>query len=80
MEIPGIQENSNLKDCLKVLLLHLAAKCDNPSFVLSTLLREVIEELHEEVKEALGEKSHLRLVPTLEQNEASPQPENEGST
>jgi hypothetical protein len=74
METPGIQENSNLKDCLKVLLLHLAAKYDNPSFVLSALLKEVIEELHTEVKEALGEKAHLRLVPTLEQNENSPHP------
>lgn len=47
---------------LKVLLLHLAAKSENPSHELETLLHDVIDELHREVKEALEAKSHLRLV------------------
>jgi hypothetical protein len=47
---------------LKVLLLHLAAKSDNPSQELEALLHDVINELHKEVKEALEAKTHLRLV------------------
>jgi hypothetical protein len=47
---------------LKVLLLHLAAKSDNPSVELEALLHDVINELHREVKEALEAKTHLRLV------------------
>jgi hypothetical protein len=47
---------------LKVLLLHLAAKSDNPSQELECLLHDVINELHKEVKEALEAKTHLRLV------------------
>lgn len=47
---------------LKVLLLHLAAKSDNPSQELEALLHDVINELHTEVKEALEAKSHLRLI------------------
>jgi hypothetical protein len=47
---------------LKVLLLHLAAKSENPSFELETLLHDVINELHREVKDALEAKKHLRLV------------------
>jgi|GEM_PF-901441 hypothetical protein len=71
MEIPGLQQHANLKDCLKVLLLHLAAKCENPSYVLHSLLKEVIDELHTEVKDALKEKSHLKLVPQADQNSPS---------
>ena len=71
MEIPGLQQHANLKDCLKVLLLHLASKCENPSYVLHSLLKEVIDELHAEVKDALKEKSHLRLVHQSEQNTSS---------
>jgi hypothetical protein len=47
---------------LKVLLLHLAAKSENPSHELEALLHDVINELHQEVKEALEAKTHLRLV------------------
>ena len=47
---------------LKVLLLHLAAKSDNPSVELEALLHDVINELHQEVKDALEAKTHLRLV------------------
>jgi len=47
---------------LKVLLLHLAAKSDNPSVELEALLHDVINELHKEVKDALEAKTHLRLV------------------
>ena len=47
---------------LKVLLLHLAAKSENPSQELEALLHDVINELHQEVKEALEAKTHLRLV------------------
>jgi hypothetical protein len=52
---------------LKVLLLHLAAKSDNPSVELEALLHDVINELHREVKDALEAKNHLRLV--LPENE-----------
>lgn len=47
---------------LKVLLLHLAAKSENPSHELEELLHDVINELHSEVKAALEAKKHLRLV------------------
>jgi hypothetical protein len=47
---------------LKVLLLHLAARSENPSFELESLLHDVINELHQEVKDALEAKTHLRLV------------------
>jgi hypothetical protein len=47
---------------LKVLLLHLAAKSENPSYDLQVLLREVLDELHLEVKEALSKKPHLQLI------------------
>jgi hypothetical protein len=47
---------------LKVLLLHLAAKSDNPSYELQMLLREVLDELHQEVKDALSKKPNLRLI------------------
>lgn len=47
---------------LKVLLLHLAAKSDNPSVELEALLHDVINELHREVKDALEAKTRLRLV------------------
>ncbi len=47
---------------LKVLLLHLAAKSENPSQELEALLHDVINELHGEVKAALEAKSHLRLI------------------
>ncbi|MGK5085772.1 hypothetical protein WDW37_20985 [Bdellovibrionota bacterium FG-1] len=47
---------------LKVLLLHLAARSEHPSRDLESLLQDVIEELHKEVKEALEAKKHLRLV------------------
>jgi hypothetical protein len=47
---------------LKVLLLHLAARSENPSFELEALLHDVINELHREVKDALEAKKHLRLV------------------
>jgi hypothetical protein len=47
---------------LKTLLLHLAAKSENPGYELQILLREVIDELHAEVKEAIQKKPHLRLI------------------
>ena len=47
---------------LKVLLLHLAARSENPSEDLENLLHDVINELHQEVKDALEAKTHLRLV------------------
>jgi hypothetical protein len=47
---------------LKVLLLHLAAKSECPSQELEELLHDVINELHQEVKDALEAKTHLRLV------------------
>lgn len=47
---------------LKVLLLHLAARSENPSSELESLLHDVINELHKEVKEALEAKTHLKLV------------------
>lgn len=56
------QAKNLVRDHLKVLLLHLAAKSDNPGFELQLLLREVIEELHAEVKSSLKSKNHLRVV------------------
>ena len=53
---------SKIRDYLKVLLLHLAAKSESPAIDLQELLCEVIEELHDETKEALQKKSHLKLV------------------
>ncbi len=50
---------------LKVLLLHLAARSDNPSRDLEYLLHDVIDELHKEVKDALEAKTRLRLVPPV---------------
>jgi hypothetical protein len=59
-------QNDDHKDMvrrhLKVLLLHLAARSENPSTELENLLHDVINELHKEVKEALEAKTHLRLV------------------
>jgi hypothetical protein len=53
-----------LRSHLKVLLLHLAAKSENPGYDLQVMLREVLDELHLEVKEALTKKpQHLRLMP-----------------
>ncbi len=51
-----------VRNQLKVLLLHLAAKSDNPGIELQVLLREVIEELHSEVKSTLKKNRHLNLV------------------
>ena len=51
-----------VRNHLKVLLLHLAARSENPGLELQALLREVIEELHAEVKASLRTKSHLKVV------------------
>lgn len=51
-----------VRNHLKVLLLHLAARSENPGLELQALLREVIEELHAEVKSSLKAKCHLRVV------------------
>ena len=47
---------------LKVLLLHLAAKSDNPSGDLQELLEDVIDELHSEVESRLERRPSLKLV------------------
>ncbi len=51
-----------VKTQLKVLLLHLAARSKSPSAELESLLHEVIDELHEEVRQALEQRAQLRLV------------------
>ena len=51
-----------VKDQLKILLLHLAARSKQPSVELESLLHEVIDELHEEVRAALEQRAQLRLV------------------
>ena len=56
------QENDAIRSYLKALLLHLAAQSKNPAFELQIILREVIDELHDEVKESLKKKKHLRVV------------------
>lgn len=47
---------------MKILLLHLAAKSDSPEADLQAILREVLEELQNEVQEALRAKPALKLV------------------
>jgi hypothetical protein len=42
---------------LKELLLHLAARSENPGLELQTILREVIVDLHKDVKESLSERA-----------------------
>ncbi|HLE01724.1 MAG TPA: hypothetical protein VJB59_15790 [Bdellovibrionota bacterium] len=52
-----------LRKAIKMLLLQLAARTENPAHHLDHVLREVIQELYVESKNALEEKkSHLRLV------------------
>lgn len=51
---------------LKVLLLHLAAKSENPSGDLQVLLEEVIDELHSEVEGRIEKKPKLKLVQQAE--------------
>lgn len=51
---------------LKALLLHLAARSSQPSVELQNILREVIDELHEEVSLALKRRAQLRLVDSQE--------------
>lgn len=49
---------------LKILLLELAARSENPSTDLKELVEEVISELFDEVEEALRKKRHLKIVQT----------------
>ncbi|OFZ18626.1 MAG: hypothetical protein A2X94_01670 [Bdellovibrionales bacterium GWB1_55_8] len=52
-----------LRKAIKVLLLQLAARCENPSRDLEIILSDVISELYVEAQEALKDKrSHLRVV------------------
>jgi hypothetical protein len=51
-----------LKRHLKAVLFQLASKSENPSYDLQIILREVLEELHQEVQETIKKKPHLHLV------------------
>jgi hypothetical protein len=53
-----------LRRTLKVLLLQLAAKSPDPSGELRQMIAEVINELHDDVRSAIRERSasSLRLV------------------
>ena len=51
-----------LRRTLKVLLLQLAAKSPDPSGELRQMIAEVINELHDDVRSAIRERSPLRLV------------------
>jgi hypothetical protein len=55
-------QDETIRKNLKMLLLHLAAKYENPGQELHGLLQEVIGELHDEVEKALQTRSRLRLV------------------
>lgn len=48
---------------LKVLLLYLAAKSESPDADLQRIIRDVLQELHQEVKECVMVKPRLKLVP-----------------
>ncbi|MCM2323412.1 MAG: hypothetical protein NDJ90_09140 [Oligoflexia bacterium] len=62
--------DAKIRSFLKVLLLHLAAKSETPSQDLQHLLREVLDELKEEVGSALRPRTHLKLVETSPDTEA----------
>lgn len=62
MDRPEGDTQDLLKRHLKAVLFQLAAKSDNPSYDLQIILREVLEELHQEVQETLKKKPHLTLV------------------
>jgi hypothetical protein len=51
-----------LRRTLKVLLLQLAAKSPDPSGELRQMIADVINELHDDVRSAIRERSSLRLV------------------
>ncbi len=51
-----------LRRTLKALLFQLAAKSTDPSGELRQMIAEVINELHDEVRGAIRERSPLRLV------------------
>jgi hypothetical protein len=51
-----------VKRHLKTLLLHLAAKSDTPGADLEEIVREVVDELRDEVKRSLAARKGLKLV------------------
>lgn len=53
---------TEVRNQLKVLLLYLAAKSESPSHDLQIVIREVLEELHSEVKETIKKQPHLKLL------------------
>ncbi|MCM2277174.1 MAG: hypothetical protein NDJ89_03795 [Oligoflexia bacterium] len=58
--------DEKIRSFLKILLLHLAARSDAPSRDLQLLLRQVLDELRDEVGSALRPRNHLKLVETPE--------------
>jgi hypothetical protein len=51
---------------LKALLLHLASRSPHPSLELEDILKEVIDELHQEVASALKNRAQLKLVESVD--------------
>lgn len=58
------KDPATVRGKLKLLLFQLAAQSEHPSYELHHLLKEVLDELHEEVKKAIERKPKLQLVGT----------------
>lgn len=56
---------SEIRSELKLLLFLFARESDQPGFDLQEILREVIHELHDQVKEVNRAHRTLKLVPSI---------------